>query len=906
MARKKTKTPGRGAAKKSARTFGGAGSATTERRGLSVPSLRRPEISERGRDLLTESIVLGSLAGLTLILVAMVTYAPPPGDGSPAPERALVGAFGHWLAGGLWNTFGIVAFALIGLGLFTALVRLVKRRVTAPWMRTVGAALLLFGLCALIHQVLRPKGLVPAGSHPFDIVPGGSVGAFVSDAMAGPFGQFGAFLFAVVLTCTGFAFATDWLVYEMLLDGVRKLLALFGQARRLWPSAALSVAGAESSGPPPTGGERDARELTSAAVATLAPPVATADPPKAPEAVVDVALRPAPKSRGSRRGASAGSPKVTLDFSSDGRPSGTTPDTLDGAFALTPAVPAAPPAPPVATVPARVADEPARAEPAVVPGVVDDDLEAAAADAGTDAGDAPVLHVHLEDRAEAPKPARVQRPRKKGSYELPSLELLDPPKPRDLRALEKAIQENAEILQRTLQEFRVDARVVAFQQGPVVTMLEVALAPGTKVTKVHSLSDDLAMALKVEKVRIVAPIPGKSTVGVEIPNPIREDVRLLTLLEEFGRSRSKAAVPLLLGMQANGDGMIDDLAKMPHLLVAGATGSGKSVCINTILCSILMTRSPDEVRLILIDPKQVELAFFADVPHLLSPVVTNMKRASSVLEWAVQNMEERYDLLRRFEVRNIASYNELGEKAIRERIAELGLSDEVIPVRLPYTVIVVDELADLLATAGKDVEKLIQRLAQKSRAVGIHVILATQRPSTDVITGLIKANMPTRIAFQVTSKIDSRVVLDQNGADRLLGMGDMLYLPPRSSALVRAQGTYVSDKEVKSIVRFLKERYTQEFDDELTTLSSSDLLDEAEKDSLYDEAVRVVLTEQRGSASLLQRALAIGYTRASRLLDLMRKEGVVGPYKGSKASDVEITLEQYEQLIAEKRGVRKG
>jgi DNA segregation ATPase FtsK/SpoIIIE, S-DNA-T family len=279
-----------------------------------------------------------------------------------------------------------------------------------------------------------------------------------------------------------------------------------------------------------------------------------------------------------------------------------------------------------------------------------------------------------------------------------------------------------------------------------------------------------------------------------------------------------------------------------------------------------------------------------------------MKRASQVLEWLLDKMEERYDLLRRFEVRNIAAYNELGEKAIAKRAKDLEMDDEVVQVKLPYIVVVVDELADLMLTVGRDVETAITRLAQKSRAVGIHVILATQRPSTDVITGLIKANMPTRIAFKVAAKVDSRVILDQNGADKLLGMGDMLYLPPRTSMIGRAQGTYAADREVKRIVGFLRERYTQEFNEELVQLGTMPLLDSAEKDELYDQAVRIVLAEQRGSASLLQRALAIGYTRASRLLDLMRAEGVVGAYKGSKASEVQMTLEEYEARVASQGG----
>ena len=789
-----------------------------ERRNRLARKKKKPRrVPERGRDLIVESLVVGALALLTLVLVALVTYSPEPAG--PSGQRAFVGVVGHGLAHVLWLGFGVVSFALVGFGIFTAVVRLVTRRISTPVLRSVGAVLLVVGLCGLVHQSMRSRGVIPEGAHPFEVAPGGALGEGAFDLLVVPFGAFGAFLFAVVLTCTGFALATDWLLYEMLYDGLRKLLSAGSQARKFWPQPAISAVGAKArdflTRDPDAAAAQKVREMTeakAAATAVAPPPEETAEP-KLPR-----------KKAG---------------------PTGSDATELSGGAA------------------ARAAPE----EP-----VVEELPE-------------PVLEVKLAPPPD-PQPAVVQKPRRKGKYELPGLDLLDRPRPRDLKSLERAIQANADILQRTLQEFRIDGRVVAFQQGPVVTMLEVSLAPGTKVTKIHALADDLAMALKVQSVRIVAPIPGKSTVGVEIPNPVREDVRLISLLESAEFKQGEQALPLLLGMRGDGSPMVDDLAGMPHLLLAGATGSGKSVCVNTVLCSMLMSRSPDDVRLILIDPKQVELAFFANVPHLLSPVVTDMKRASSVLEWLVQKMEDRYDLLRRFEVRNIASYNQLGEQAIKTRIEELGLSDEIIPVRLPYYVVIVDELADLLLTAGKEVEKLIQRLAQKSRAVGIHIILATQRPSTDVITGLIKANMPTRIAFQVTSKVDSRVILDQNGAEKLLGMGDMLYLPPRSSSILRAQGTFVSDKEVKRIVKFLKKRYSQEFDDELTTIGTQDLLDEREKDVLYDEAVRVVLSERRGSASLLQRALAIGYTRASRLLDLMRKEGVVGAYKGSKASDV--------------------
>ncbi len=489
-----------------------------------------------------------------------------------------------------------------------------------------------------------------------------------------------------------------------------------------------------------------------------------------------------------------------------------------------------------------------------------------------------------------------------GKYEFPPLNLLDQVKTRDPRAQEAIILQNAEILEETLRDFKVETEVVDHLRGPVVTLFELDLAAGVKVNRIHNLSEDLAVALKAPSIRVVAPLPGKNTIGVEVPNPVRDDVRLASLVKSDTFGRNPGHLPIFLGTDVAGNPIIEDLTSMPHILIAGATGSGKSVCINSVLISLLLTRTPDQVRLILIDPKQVELAFFAKVPHLMAPVITNMKKALGVLEWLVDQMEQRYALFHSMEVRNISAYNDLGAKKIKARMVELGISDVDeaeglgFPKHLPYVVIVVDELADLMMVAGKEIENVITRLAQKSRAVGIHIVLATQRPSTDVITGLIKANMPCRVSFQVASKIDSRVILDQNGADKLLGRGDMLYLPPRTSHLVRAQGTFVSDGEVKRVVKFLSGRMEQEFEPSLEKAQSSSMIQNEDKDPLFEDAVMAVLSEQRGSASLLQRALGVGYTRGSRIMDQMHKEGLVGPYRGSKAREVLMTVEEYQSL----------
>jgi DNA segregation ATPase FtsK/SpoIIIE-like protein len=868
-----------------------------------MPDSRKAPV--RRPDRLVEALLFAALALQLLLLVALVLHGP--GDGAP---RGVVGSVGRFAAAMVYGAFGVLSYLLVALGLWTTAVRLARHELSSPRWRMAGFALFVIGGCSLVHQFFPRPQVGASGADLFGYDPGGAVGSLTFAVLQPALGSVGAFLIGVVLLCTGLAFATDWLLYDMAYTVLRRTGSLFGVLKRFWPEPALAGAGAEAAAAAPRTATRvedpadDAEAMHSAtlAPAPLPSPTAVTNPAKfdvfdAPEADAAVAV--------SAVVAAPPAPAPSLDVGFDD-PVVEIPEELASRLApvetpapAAPAAPAAPVAPAAADVPAAADEEPAKPVVAVK-------LDAPVVEEAPAAPAAPAPAV-----AQGPKKFRisglkVEKPRQEGEYEFPGHDLLERPKPRNVRQLEQAIQSNAEVLQRTLAEFRIEGQVVAYQQGPVVTMLEVALAPGTKVTKIHSLADDIAMALKAEAVRIVAPIPGKSTVGVEIPNPVRDDVRMLSLLEAPEFRASKAAIPMLLGAAADGRPLVEDLATMPHLLIAGSTGSGKSVCINTILLSILMTRTPDDVRLILIDPKQVELAFFANVPHLLSPVVTDMKRAAAVLEWALDKMEERYDLFRRFEVRNIAAYNELGEKAILARAKELEMDDEVVQVKLPYVVIIVDELADLMLTVGKDVETAVTRLAQKSRAVGIHVVLATQRPSTDVITGLIKANMPTRIAFKVASKIDSRVILDANGAEKLLGMGDMLYMPPRSSTLGRAQGTYASDREVKRVVGMLREKYPQEFSEELVNLQTAPLLDSAEKDELYDQAVRIVLSEQRGSASLLQRALSIGYTRASRLLDLMRAEGVVGAYKGSKASEVQMTLEEYEARVAAQGGNTGG
>ena len=488
---------------------------------------------------------------------------------------------------------------------------------------------------------------------------------------------------------------------------------------------------------------------------------------------------------------------------------------------------------------------------------------------------------------------------KSHDYELPSIDLLEKPTVEQHSDDWDQITQRAQVLKNTLVQFNVNAEVVEIERGPVIAMYELELAPGTKVGKVVSLSDDLAIALKAPSVRVVAPLPGKASIGLEVPNTRRKTVMLRELLETSHEIRKKMAIPLLIGKDAAGNPLISDLASMPHLLIAGTTGSGKSVCLNSIILSILFMRHPSDVQLLLVDPKMVEFSLFREIPHLISPVVTDMKKAAAVLEWAVNKMEERYALLASVGVKHINAYNRLGTNEIKKRLNPEGDANlDDVSFYLPHIVVVVDELADLMMVASKEVEASVIRLSQKSRAVGIHLILATQRPSVDVITGLIKSNLPSRISFYVASKVDSRTILDQNGAEKLLGSGDMLFLPPGTSKLVRVQGAYVSDEEVKNVVEYLRKRSAPKFNSELKSWKGATERENIAKDNLYNEAVRIVLETQRGSVSLLQRRLEIGYSRAAKLIDLMAEDGVVGEYKGSQAREVFLSLEEWDAQMA--------
>ena len=493
---------------------------------------------------------------------------------------------------------------------------------------------------------------------------------------------------------------------------------------------------------------------------------------------------------------------------------------------------------------------------------------------------------------EAPKVEKVETNKQ---YKLPPIELLDAPKNKKNNTDHQIIEKNIEILEKVLKDFGIIGRVVEVNIGPTVTQYEMELNSGTKVSKLLSINKEISLALAKKDVRIQAPIPGKSTVGIEMPNDHAQSVSLRETIEGMPKNTNSSLLAVALGKDIMGKVKYCEIDKTPHLLVAGATGSGKSVCINGIIISILMKARPDEVKLVMVDPKKVELGIYNGIPHLLTPVVTDPRKASIALKRAVSEMERRYDLFEELGTKNITSYNKLIEEKNKK------LPEDEKYNKMPYIVVIVDELADLMLVAGKEVEDSIMRITQMARAAGIHLIIATQRPSTDVITGLIKANIPSRISFAVSSSIDSRTILDMTGAEKLLGKGDMLFLPMGESAPDRIQGSFVSEEEIKKVVDYTISQQKAQFDSNFMDLDSVDhekknnpISDDKEEydDPLYNEIVEFVVTTGKASASLLQRKFKLGYNRAARIIDLLEERGIIGPQNGSKPREVLIKLEK--------------
>jgi S-DNA-T family DNA segregation ATPase FtsK/SpoIIIE len=519
----------------------------------------------------------------------------------------------------------------------------------------------------------------------------------------------------------------------------------------------------------------------------------------------------------------------------------------------------------------------------------------------------PKIHRPIQEKREQTEPAPACDRLRQG-YQLPPPSLLTNPKKTDAPSLKKELRRQADILEETLMSFGIEAKVGEIYSGPTITSFEVHPAVGVKVQKITVLENDIALNLQAPSIRIIAPIPGKAAVGVEVPSLYPQEVSFKEMLLHYQHNQKKMQIPVILGKTVAGDHVMSDLAKMPHCIIAGATGSGKSVCINTLIMSILMNARPDEIKLLMIDPKKVELTPYASLPHMIAPVITEAHGAYAALSWLVKEMQLRYDILKQLGVRNIAAFN--SRQVNRELEASLSIP---IPERMYAIVAIIDEFADLMMVSSSDLETPIARIAQMARAVGIHLVLATQRPSREVITGLIKANFPTRIAFKVASRINSQIILDETGAETLLGNGDMLFLPPGSSHLIRAQGAYISDEDINKVVSFICAQAPSHY-----LIASFDALsredscasgeEEGARDMLYEEALRLVLDTRSASTTFLQRKLKIGYARAASLIDELEAKGVIGPQEGSRprrvlrrgsALDKESYLDESEQPIPE-------
>lgn len=804
------------------------------------------------RNLKVDLLALVLFALVLFLGMALVSYDPadPPTTlVYPANEQVenWCGKLGGLAAAGLLAAFGVAAYYLVLSLAVVDLLLLARREFSDPVWRSVGWLASFVGIttaAAMLGSSFAAGPIIGAGGY---------LGATLRGALEMHFASVGAYILVGTITLAGLMMSTDYLLFRL----IGRAFTAASHLKRATPPIAVEPA----SKPTRRGKRSDVDELeeSSPNIRISGKEVVAADEPKVSVAAV----------------AAVDDEEVEEEAEDE----------------------------------AQDAEEDESSE------VLEDDADEEEAPATVAAGKSGLrsrLATALRIKAPPKKTERdevieelnaaVSADTDAGDYELPPIDLLLAGESACTDELEKDVRRKAKILEKTFLDFGFRVKVVEIETGPVIAQFEVELEAGLRLSKITSLADDLAIALRVPSVRIVAPIPGKNTVGIEVPNSERQLVRLREVIEESRAKAAKMRIPIFLGKDVSGKPLLVDLTTLPHLLIAGRTGTGKSVCLNTLISSILMTRRPDEVKMLMIDPKMVELSCYKSLPHLMHPVVTDMRKAEAILAWAVDKMEERYALLARAGVRHITSYNQLGEEELMDRLQPESDEDrDNIPTHLPFIVIVADEMADLMMTAAKEVEQHIIRLAQKSRAVGIHLVLATQKPTVDVITGLIKSNLPARIAFQVASRTDSRVVLDEMGADKLLGNGDMLFLWPGTSMLLRGQGTYVSDDEINAVVAHVGTT-EQQFVTELVQLKAKDASGEAggnklpQRDELYESAVDVVVRERRGSVSLLQRALGIGYGRAARLIDYMAEDGIVGPYNGSNAREVVLTPEQWEAM----------
>lgn len=851
------------------------------------------------KDLFWTRLAWLALAGVWAFVVAsMVSHSPADPPGHAAAYRVVAGPVGgatramydNWcgpvgafVSHHLFLLVGTGAWFLAAAGAFFLMVAARGERVGQPALRTIGCALVAVAISGY-HALLMPGlSASPEGA-------GGLVAILGVHELQTRFGVVGTSLWLGLVLAVGAMVAFDrWLGFIS--------AGLAGLARALWPKGAGGRVGhslrAIVMAP---------ARLARAAAGLFARPVPAVGALR-PNDVDDDKPAVIVAERTRRKPAP---PELEIELSDDA-----TDEADEGATE----------APPARPTPSRsraeVAVAAAAAQPANTPDAEEDDEEAEEAGGAGGADGASKTFDPDELRAKmAMLPLRFAAAERRAAtqedlesiralnadpemsdYRFPPIDILEDPEENYSEKMEGFVREQAAALAEALRVYRIEGEVVGIESGPVITQYEVRLAPGTKVSQITAVASDLARSLKVVNVRIVPNTEGRDTVGIEAPNIQKERVRLKELMTSNEKA-DRMKLPLFLGKDAAGEPLVYDLADMPHILIAGTTGSGKSVAMNAIIVGFLYTKKPSDLKLVLVDPKMVEMSQFKDIPHLMCPVITDMNKAAAILEWAVTKMDERYELLSEAGCRDIDSYNATPWEEIKERMSPATPAEEArIPRKLPRMVFVIDELADLMMT-NKEVETSIVRIAQKARAVGIHLILATQRPQANVVTGLIKSNMPSRLCFKVSSGMDSRIVMDQKGGELLLGQGDMLFLSPKSHKLVRAQGTLVEDAEIRKVVRFMRDVASPSFERSLVQIRPGDeegksWQEHAQEDELFDKAVDIILETGRGSVSLLQRRLAIGYTRASRLVDLMGMAGIIGEHKGSVAREVMISPEEW-------------
>ena len=950
------------AAQETTSSAGGAsGSKKKSKRGSSKSSKKRSSSrasskkkgAEAGATAGLSVAIRRELAGLVLVaaalavLLALVSFEAADlavGPQAPAQPQNLIGPVGALVADALLSLFGVAAFCFDGLVFLVGVLLLIGRPLDWRWAETLGQLLFVLAGTILAHLALD-------GYQVLEHLPGGLVGEFTGEVLRGLFGTVGTYLIAGSAALGSMMLVTGVSLGRL----VRALLAQLhrGQAyvrhrwevqreyrrrlrdeRRRMRAAAAGVedqleaelALARAPIVPEDGyAFQEQDRFEEAVVAKLAERLHS-EPPPSPSspAVAEPKKKKSPRKKAAAEAAkdedTARAAKAAAADDDGGWELGA-PMVTDPEPVIEAAGDTVEEASVTSVEPIEEADDVlAGLDPSAEREADLGSISAAQADFGPR-----IVESEAQRRAREMKRALLSsggddgkggplfKPMARGSFELPPLQYLDFREDDDEDRVDaEALRQMAAQIEQTLSDFRVEGQIKDICPGPVITVFEFSPAPGVKISKIANLADDLAMALAALSVRIVAPIPGKGVVGIEVPNEKREIVYMKEIIaQKTFLDAKKMQLPLALGKDVEGNPVIADLARMPHLLVAGATGAGKSVAVNTMITSLLYKHSPDDVRLIMVDPKMLEFSIYADIPHLLLPVVTDPKQATVALGWAVQEMERRYQMLADMGVRNIRGYNDKVDDLTRQAEADrdagmeesealraLGIDADGKPEhqRIPYIVVIVDEFADLMMTASKDVETAVARLAQKARAAGIHLILATQRPSTDVVTGLIKANFPTRMALRVTSKTDSRVILDANGAENLLGNGDMLFVPPGTSFLKRVHGAYVSEKEIDKIVAFLKKQGTPIYDESILLGEDDEdegMPEDMERDEHYEDAVRLVVESRQASISMLQRKLRVGYNRAARMVEMMEYENIVGPSDSCKPRDVLVDTSPY-------------